>query len=74
MNPGDDPITGDKVDLDNVGPAIVKVASSILVWVASIKLADVQVVVAIVSGLVVAGYAATQWFVLWRDKIRGAGK
>lgn len=58
------------MDLDNVGPAIVKVASSVIGWVASIKLADVQVVVAIVSGLVVAGYAATQWFVLWRDKIK----
>jgi hypothetical protein len=63
--------TGDTVDLDNVGPAIVKVASVILGWAASIQLADVQVVVAIVSGLVVAGYAATQWFVLWRDKIKG---
>lgn len=67
-----DPTTGDEVtQIDNVGATAVKVASTILGWIASIKLADVQVVVAIVSGLVVAGYAATQWFVLWRDKIKG---
>lgn len=66
---------GDKVEIQEsvggVGAAVVKVGSSVLGWLASVKLADVQVFVAIVSGLVVAGYAATQWYVLWREKIKG---
>lgn len=66
---------GEKVEIQesvsSVGAAVVKVGSAVLGWLASVKLADVQMVVAIVSGLVVAGYAATQWYVLWREKING---
>jgi hypothetical protein len=41
-----------------------------LAWLGSWKLGEVQMLLGIVSGLVVTGYAATQWWVLWRDKIR----
>lgn len=51
--------------------AILKVGGTVIGWFGSIKLTDVNVIVGIISGLVVAGYAATQWYVLWRDKIRG---
>jgi hypothetical protein len=55
---------------DSILGPIVKVFSVIAAWFGAIQLAQVQAVVAILSGLVVAGYAATQWYVLWRDKIR----
>ena len=54
---------------DSVWAAVGKTLASIGLWLGSVKLADVQVVVAIIGGLIVAGYAATQWYVLWRDKI-----
>lgn len=57
-------------EVGNVGAAIGRVAATVIGWIGAVKLADVQILVAIVSGLVVAGYAATQWYVLWRDKIK----
>jgi O-antigen/teichoic acid export membrane protein len=55
---------------DSVWLAVGKVLAVVAAWFGTIKLADVQALVAICSGLVVAGYAATQWWVLWRDKIK----
>lgn len=58
---------------DSVWAAVWKVAALALAWVGGVKLADVQVVVAILSGLCVAGYALLQAYVLWRDKIKRDG-
>jgi hypothetical protein len=55
---------------DSTVGLVAKTIVSIVAWFGAVKLADVQVMVAILSGLIVAGYAATQWYVLWRDKIR----
>jgi hypothetical protein len=52
----------------------IKTATVILGWFGSWKLGEVQTLVGIASGLIVAGYAATQWYVLWRDKIKGPPK
>lgn len=41
-----------------------------MAWFGSFKLADVQIVVSIVSGLLVALLAALNFYVTWRDKIR----
>ena len=49
---------------------LAKTAGAIAAWVGTVQLADVQVVVSIIGSLIVAGYAATQWFVLWRDKVK----
>ena len=38
-------------------------------WLASVTLADVQLVVSIISGVGVLIYTAMQAYVLWRDKI-----
>lgn len=46
-----------------------RVIATIVGWVGSWKLGEIQTLVGIVSGLVVTGYALTQWYVLWRDKI-----
>ena len=48
--------------------AVTKTCLSIFGWIASITLADVQTIVAILSGLVVMGYALTQWYFLLRDR------
>lgn len=58
---------------DSVVAAIWKVIVLALAWVGGIKLADVQIVVAILSGLCVAGYALLQAYVLYRDKIKRDG-
>ncbi len=42
----------------------------VFAWLASIKLADVQLVVSIVGGLAVLMYTALNTYVLWRDKVR----
>jgi hypothetical protein len=55
---------------DSAFGVLAKTVVSIVAWFGAVKLADVQVLVAILSGLIVAGYAATQWYVLWRDKIK----
>lgn len=39
-------------------------------WLGTITLSDIQAVVGIVSGVVVAGLAATNWFFLLRDRLR----
>jgi len=59
---------------DSVWAALWKVVALALAWIGGIKLADVQVVVAILSGLCVAGYAVLQAYVLWRDKIKRDGE
>lgn len=48
-----------------------KIAATILGWFASWKIGEVQALVGVLSGLVVAGYAGTQWFFLVRDRIKG---
>lgn len=56
---------------DSLGSAILKSIAWALAWFATIKLADVQLIVSIVSGLMVGGLAAVNLWVTWRDKIRG---
>jgi hypothetical protein len=56
---------------DSAWAAVGKVLTFALAWLGSWKLAEIQLLVGIVSGLIVAGFAATQWYVLWRDKIKG---
>jgi uncharacterized membrane protein YeiB len=51
--------------------AVVRMVMVVLAWSASIKLADVQAVVAILSGLGVLIYTGMQAYLLWRDRIRG---
>lgn len=51
-----------------------RMAVAALGWVVSIELADVQLVVAILSGLVVIVFTALNTYVLWRDRIRGQRK
>lgn len=47
-----------------------KVATVIGLWLGGLKLADVQIVVAILSGLCVGGYALLQMVALWRREFR----
>lgn len=56
---------------DSIASVLIRSVGLIGAWFGTVSLAQVQTVVAIISGLVVAGYAATQWYVLWRDKING---
>lgn len=53
-----------------VGVAVAKTLAAVVAWFASQTAADVEIWVRIVSGVIVAGFALTQWWVLWRDKIR----
>jgi len=53
--------------------AVVRMIMVVLAWSASIKLADVQAVVAILSGLGVLIYTGMQAYVLYRDRIRKPG-
>lgn len=54
---------------EDVRHPVMRVVLAVIGWLASLTLADVQTLVAICSGLIVAGYGLTQWYVLWRDKI-----
>jgi hypothetical protein len=56
---------------DSMAAVVAKTIGVIAAWAGTITLSQVQAVVAICSGIVVGGYAATQWYVLWRDKIKG---
>lgn len=56
---------------EGVAALMVKTAAWFAAWFGSVKLADVQAVVAILSGLVVGTLAALNAYVVWRDKIRG---
>lgn len=59
-----------KQDSDFMG-ALMKPLLWIGAWWGSVELADIQAVVGIISGLIVAGLAATNWYFLLRDRIRG---
>ena len=54
----------------SAGEVVARIVSVVLGWLASIQLADVQVAVSIISGLLVAAYTALNGYVLWRDKVR----
>ncbi len=56
---------------DTMAETVIRMALVIAAWLGSIKLADVQALVAILSGLGVLGYTCLQAYVLWRDKIKG---
>ena len=53
-----------------VGQTILRVLGWLTAWFLSIKLADIQLVVAIFSGCLVAVYTGLNTYVLWRDKVR----
>lgn len=55
---------------DSIVGTVLKVLGVILAWLGTLTIADVEVVVRLGGSLIVAGYAGTQWFVLWRDKIK----
>jgi hypothetical protein len=50
--------------------ALVKAATWGAAWFGTIKLADVQVMVSIISGIIVGGLALLNLIVTWRDKFR----
>lgn len=52
-------------------PYFVKTAAWFVAWFASIELADVQLVVSIISGVAVGLLAALNAWVTYRDKIKG---
>jgi ABC-type nickel/cobalt efflux system permease component RcnA len=56
---------------DGVWAVLAKSFMYVLAWLGSWKVGEVQALVGIASGLIVAGFAGTQWWVLWRDKVRG---
>lgn len=58
-------------DSGSVWAAIGKAAAWIAAWFGTIKLADVQVMVSIISGLIVGGLALLNLIVTWRDKFKG---
>lgn len=49
---------------------ITKVLALGLAWFGSVKLGDVQTLVAIISGLAVGAYAVLQFISLWRREFR----
>lgn len=49
---------------------VARVLGVILGWIGTITLADFHLLVSIIGSVLVSGYAATQWYVLWRDKIK----
>jgi len=53
-----------------VATAVKKSCLAIFGWFGSITLGDVQLLVAIVSGLAVLVYTLMNGYVLWRDKLR----
>lgn len=55
---------------DSTVAAIAKTLLAILAWFGSWKIGEVQALLGIVTALVVAGYTGTQWWVLWRDKVK----
>lgn len=57
------------MDSPEIRQPMLRTIATIAGWFGSWKLGEIQTVVGILSGLVVTGYALTQWFVLWRDKI-----
>lgn len=56
---------------DTQGEIVGRMVAAVLAWIGSITLADVQLVVAILSGCAVLTYTVVNTYVLWRDKIRG---
>lgn len=55
---------------DSILRAVGKPLAAIAAWLGAWTWGDLEVAVRVVGGVIVAGYAATQWWVLWRDKIR----
>ena len=55
---------------DTVWSAIGKAFLWAAAWFGTVKLADVQIVISIVSGLFIGGLAALNLYVTWRDKVR----
>jgi hypothetical protein len=55
---------------EEMWPPIKTFATYILAWLGSWGLAEVQQLAGIISACIIAGFGATQWYVLWRDKIR----
>ena len=49
--------------------AVARIVISILAWFGSVKLGDIQAIVAIVSGVAVLTYTVMQTYLLWRDRI-----
>jgi hypothetical protein len=41
----------------------------VLAWVGSWKIGEVQAFAGLIAFVVTTGFGATQWYVLWRDKI-----
>lgn len=55
---------------DSIWIAIAKAIGWFAAWFTTVKIADVQVMVSILSGLLVGALAAANFYVTWRDKIR----
>lgn len=50
--------------------SIANMVTVVLSWFGTIVLADIQTIVAILSGIAVLVYTVTNTYVLWRDKVR----
>jgi hypothetical protein len=57
------------MDTPDIQKPMLRTIATIVGWIGSWQLGEIQTLVGIVSGLVVTGYALTQWYVLWRDKV-----
>ena len=58
-------------DHDSFLTVLAKTVGLGLLWLGGVKLADVQVLVGICSGLAVGAYAVLQFIALWRREFRG---
>lgn len=55
---------------DSVFTALLKPFLWVAAWIGTVQLADVQMIVSIVSGCIVGLLAMVNLYVTWRDKIR----
>jgi hypothetical protein len=53
---------------------VARILAVVLAWLGSVTLADIQIFVAILSGLSVLTYTVLNTYVLVRDKIRKGGQ
>lgn len=55
---------------DTVSGEVARSVAWIMAWFGTVSLADVQLTVSIISGLLVGGLAGMNLYITWRDKVR----
>lgn len=53
------------------GESFLRVAGLVVAWITSVSLADVQLWVAILSGLMICFYTGMKIVLLWRERFQG---